>query len=88
MYKSQHKDTLAAGRPAILRRNLGSKAIKMIYGEEAKAGRSVKVIDVEPADRARFCLTDAEVSELAKQAMIIEKHYKCPMDIVWSKYVD
>ncbi len=85
MYKSQHKDTLAAGRPAILRRNLGSKAIKMIYGEEAKAGRSVKVIDVEPADRARFCLTDAEVSELAKQAMIIEKHYKCPMDIEWAK---
>ncbi|MEE4344725.1 phosphoenolpyruvate synthase [Pseudomonas alliivorans] len=80
-----HKDTLAAGRPAILRRNLGSKAIKMIYGEEAKAGRSVKVIDVEPADRARFCLTDAEVSELAKQAMIIEKHYKCPMDIEWAK---
>ncbi|CAM3147427.1 phosphoenolpyruvate synthase [Pseudomonas floridensis] len=80
-----HKDTLAAGRPAILRRNLGSKAIKMIYGDEAKAGRSVKVIDVEPADRARFCLTDAEVSELAKQAMIIEKHYKCPMDIEWAK---
>ncbi|MDB6144911.1 MAG: phosphoenolpyruvate synthase [Pseudomonas sp.] len=80
-----HKNTLAAGRPAILRRNLGSKAIKMIYGDEAKAGKSVKVIDVEPADRARFCLTDAEVSELAKQAMIIEKHYKCPMDIEWAK---
>ncbi|WP_439852813.1 phosphoenolpyruvate synthase [Pseudomonas syringae] len=80
-----HKDTLAAGRPAILRRNLGSKAIKMIYGEEASAGKSVKVIDVEPADRAHFCLTDAEVSELAKQAMIIEKHYKCPMDIEWAK---
>lgn len=80
-----HKDTLAAGRPAILRRNLGSKAIKMIYGDEAKAGKSVKVIDVEPADRARFCLSDAEVNELAKQAMIIEQHYKCPMDIEWAK---
>ena len=80
-----HKQTLEAGRPAILRRNLGSKAIKMIYGDEAKAGKSVKVIDVEKADRARFCLTDAEVSELAKQAMIIEKHYKCPMDIEWAK---
>jgi pyruvate, water dikinase len=80
-----HKNTLAAGRPAILRRNLGSKAIKMIYGDEAKAGKSVKVIDVEPADRARFCLTDAEVNELAKQAMIIEQHYKCPMDIEWAK---
>ncbi|WP_300729230.1 phosphoenolpyruvate synthase [Pseudomonas sp.] len=80
-----HKQTLEAGRPAILRRNLGSKAIKMIYGDEAKAGKSVKVIDVEKADRERFCLTDAEVSELAKQAMIIEKHYKCPMDIEWAK---
>lgn len=80
-----HKHTLEAGRPAILRRNLGSKAIKMIYGDEAKAGRSVKTVDVDKADRARFCLSDAEVSELAKQAMIIEKHYKCPMDIEWAK---
>ena len=80
-----HKQTLEAGRPAILRRNLGSKAIKMIYGAEASAGKSVKVIDVDQADRARFCLTDAEVGELAKQAMIIEKHYKCPMDIEWAK---
>ena len=80
-----HKQTLEAGRPAILRRNLGSKAIKMIYGDEAKAGKSVKVIDVAKEDRARFCLTDAEVSELAKQAIIIEKHYKCPMDIEWAK---
>jgi len=80
-----HKHTLEAGRPAILRRNLGSKAIKMIYGDEAKAGRSVKTVDVDKAERARFCLSDAEVSELAKQAMIIEKHYQCPMDIEWAK---
>ena len=80
-----HKNTLQAGRPAILRRNLGSKAIKMIYGDEAKAGRSVKVVDVERADRARFCLSDAEVTELAKQAMIIEQHYQRPMDIEWAK---
>ncbi|MGV6394188.1 phosphoenolpyruvate synthase [Pseudomonas caspiana] len=80
-----HKNTLAAGRPAILRRNLGSKAIKMIYGDEAKAGRSVKTVDVEPAERARFCLSDEEVCELAKQAMIIEKHYNAPMDIEWAK---
>ena len=80
-----HKQTLEAGRPAILRRNLGSKAIKMIYGDEGKAGRSVKTVDVDAAERARFCLTDAEVSELAKQAMIIEKHYKAPMDIEWAK---
>ncbi|TBU74160.1 phosphoenolpyruvate synthase [Phytopseudomonas daroniae] len=80
-----HKHTLEAGRPAILRRNLGSKAIKMIYGDEAKAGKSVKVVDVERAERARFCLSDAEVTELAKQAVIIEKHYGRPMDIEWAK---
>ncbi|WP_342242963.1 phosphoenolpyruvate synthase [Pseudomonas sp. OTU5201] len=80
-----HKHTLEAGRPAILRRNLGSKAIKMIYGEEAKAGKSVKTVDVDRADRARFSLTDAEVTELAKQALIIEKHYGRPMDIEWAK---
>lgn len=80
-----HKHTLEAGRPAILRRNLGSKAIKMVYGEEAKAGKSVKTVEVDRADRARFCITDAEVIELAKQAMIIEKHYGRPMDIEWAK---
>ncbi|BAU73664.1 phosphoenolpyruvate synthase [Metapseudomonas furukawaii] len=80
-----HKHTLEAGRPAILRRNLGSKAIKMVYGEEAKAGKSVKTVEVDRADRARFCITDAEVTELAKQAMIIEKHYGRPMDIEWAK---
>ncbi len=80
-----HKPTLQAGRPAILRRNLGSKAIKMIYGDEGKAGRSVKTVEVDRADRARFCLSDAEVAELAKQALIIEKHYARPMDIEWAK---
>ncbi|WP_158895489.1 MULTISPECIES: phosphoenolpyruvate synthase [unclassified Pseudomonas] len=80
-----HKPTLEAGRPAILRRNLGSKAIKMVYGEEAKAGRSVRTVDVEPADRARFSITDAEVTELSKQALIIERHYGRPMDIEWAK---
>ncbi|BAN55620.1 phosphoenolpyruvate synthase [Pseudomonas putida] len=80
-----HKQTLQAGRPAILRRNLGSKAIKMVYGEEAKAGRSVKTVEVDRAERARFCLSDDEVNELAKQAMIIEQHYQRPMDIEWAK---
>jgi len=80
-----HKHTLQAGRPAILRRNLGSKAIKMVYGEEAKAGRSVKTVEVDRAERARFCLSDDEVNELAKQAMIIEQHYQRPMDIEWAK---
>jgi len=80
-----HKQTLQAGRPAILRRNLGSKAIKMVYGEEAKAGRSVKTVEVDRAERARFCLSDDEVNELANQAMIIEQHYQRPMDIEWAK---
>ena len=80
-----HKHTLQAGRPAILRRNLGSKALKMIYGDEAKAGRSVKTVEVDRAERARFCLSDDEVNELAKQAMIIEQHYQRPMDIEWAK---
>ncbi|QCI11472.1 phosphoenolpyruvate synthase [Pseudomonas putida] len=80
-----HKNTLQAGRPAILRRNLGSKAIKMVYGDEAKAGRSVKTVEVDRADRARFCLSDDEVNELAKQALIIEQHYQRPMDIEWAK---
>jgi len=80
-----HKHTLEAGRPAILRRNLGSKAIKMIYGAEASAGKSVKTVDVDQAERMRFCLTDEEVTNLAKQAMTIEKHYGRPMDIEWAK---
>ncbi len=80
-----HKPTLEAGRPAILRRNLGSKAIKMVYGEEAKAGKSVRTVEVSAQDRARFSVSDAEVTELAKQALIIEKHYGRPMDIEWAK---
>jgi len=80
-----HKPTVEAGRPAILRRNLGSKAIKMVYGEEAKAGLSVKTVDVPEEDRGCFSITDAEVVSLAKQALIIEKHYGRPMDIEWAK---
>ncbi|MDX1633394.1 MAG: phosphoenolpyruvate synthase [Marinobacter sp.] len=80
-----HKPTLTAGRPAVLRRNLGSKAIKMVYSGTQEAGRSVDTVKVEPEDRNRFCITDAEVSELAKQAMIIEEHYQRPMDIEWAK---
>jgi pyruvate,water dikinase len=80
-----HKHTLEAGRPAILRRNLGSKAIKMVYGEEASAGKSVKTVEVDQAERMRFCLSDAEVTNLARQALTIEKHYGRPMDIEWAK---
>src|SRR5690606_12382939 len=78
-----HKPTLKAGRPAILRRNLGGKAIKMVYSGEAGAGRSVKTVDVPQEDRLRFSLTDAEAEDLARQALIIEEHYGRPMDIAW-----
>ncbi|WP_412053321.1 phosphoenolpyruvate synthase [Pokkaliibacter plantistimulans] len=79
------KPNLAAARPAVLRRTLGSKAIKMIYGEEARAGRSVVTVDVDKQDRQVFCVTDEEVESLARQALIIEKHYGRPMDIEWAK---
>jgi pyruvate, water dikinase len=82
-----YKPGLRAGRPAILRRNLGSKAIKMIYAAagEASRGRPVATVDVAPADRARFSIDDADVAALARQALLIEAHYKCPMDIEWAK---
>ena len=80
-----HKAILEQGKHAVLRRNLGAKAIKMIYGSEASAGKSVETVDVDEADRNRFCITDDEVMALAKQALIIEKHYQRPMDIEWAK---
>ena len=80
-----HKPTLEAGRPAVLRRNLGSKAIKMVYSTDKDSDHFVDTVKVEQDDRNRFCISDAEVTELAKQAMIIEKHYDRPMDIEWAK---
>ena len=80
-----YKPALRAGRHAVVRRNLGGKAIKMIYADKAQAGRRVETVDVTAADRARFSLNDADVTELARQALIIEDHYKCPMDIEWGK---
>lgn len=79
------KAGLERGDWPILRRNLGSKSIKMVYGEEASAGLSVKTIDVEKEARRRFSITDEEVIELARQAVIIEEHYGRPMDIEWAK---
>jgi pyruvate, water dikinase len=80
-----YKRTLEAGKPAILRRGLGSKAVKMVYTQEKQAGRSVQTIPVPDADRKRYSITDAEVEELARYAMIIEKHYGRAMDIEWGK---
>ncbi|NIC06072.1 phosphoenolpyruvate synthase [Billgrantia bachuensis] len=79
-----HKSTLAAGRPAVLRRNLGSKLIKMIYSDDASAGKSVSTVDVPLKDRARFCISDDQVMALARQAVTIEQHYGRPMDIEWA----
>jgi len=79
-----YKPTLKSGHAPILRRTLGAKAIKMVYGEPA-SGVRVATVDVPAEDRQRFSITDADVLELAKQALIIEEHYGCPMDIEWGK---
>ncbi len=80
-----HKPTVTAGRPAVVRRNLGSKLTQMVYSSEHSHGKQVKIIDVDAKARQQFSLTDAEVEELAKQAIIIEKHYGRAMDIEWAK---
>ncbi len=80
-----HKPMLEMGKSPVIRRNIGSKLIKMEFTGEAKAGRSVKTVDVSIEMRNRYSLTDAEVVELAKYAVIIEKHYERPMDIEWGK---
>ena len=76
---------LKNGKPAVLRRGLGTKAEKMIFGSAESAGKSVETRLVTPAERERFSLTDAEVEELAKYAVAIETHYGCPMDIEWGR---
>ena len=80
-----HKPMLAQGRPAVIRRNLGSKLLKMVFTEDTSKGRSVRTLDVPEAERQSFSLTDADVLELSRQAMAIEAHYGRPMDIEWGK---
>ncbi len=80
-----HKPTLAQGKPSVIRRNLGSKLIKMVFADEKRAGRSTETVDVPEADRHRFSLSNADVLELARYATIIERHYGRPMDIEWGK---
>jgi pyruvate,water dikinase len=83
-----HKPMLKAGKKAVVRRNLGSKLIQMVFStpEEKKAGgKLVKTIDVPTEQRNRFSLTDADVEQLARYALVIEKHYGRPMDIEWGK---
>ncbi|HKQ30068.1 MAG TPA: phosphoenolpyruvate synthase [Burkholderiales bacterium] len=80
-----HKPMLAQGKRAVIQRRLGAKAIKMIYAETPVDGKPVVTVQVLDADRRRFCLTDADVETLARQAVLIEKHYGRPMDIEWAK---
>lgn len=80
-----HKPTLAKGLPSIVRRNLGSKKIQMVYADSVEHGKQVRIEDTPESLRNRFSLTDNEVQELAKQAVLIERHYGRPMDIEWAK---
>lgn len=80
-----HKPTLNEGKPAVLRRNLGSKAVKMVYADSNVAGKSVETVDVEKEERQHFAITDEEVQDLARQCLIIEKHYDHPVDVEWAK---
>jgi pyruvate, water dikinase len=79
-----YKAALRSGHAPILRRTLGAKAIKMVYGAPGSAARTATV-DVASEDRRRFSISDQDLIELAKQALIIEEHYGCPMDIEWGK---
>jgi pyruvate,water dikinase len=79
-----YKNALRAGKYPILRRNLGGKAIKMIYAPAGSSER-VQTVDVSQAERMRFCIDDADILTLSRQALTIEQHYKTPMDIEWGK---
>lgn len=80
-----HKPSLTAGHKAVVRRNIGSKLIQMVYSDDLEHGKQVKIEDVVAEKRREFSVNDEEVMELAKQAMIIEQHYGRPMDIEWAK---
>ncbi|HYL89011.1 MAG TPA: phosphoenolpyruvate synthase [Burkholderiales bacterium] len=80
-----HKPLLERGKPAIVRRALGSKLQKMVFGSAREAGKSTRTVDVPENERQRFSLADAEILELARYAVAIERHYGRPMDIEWGK---
>ncbi|WP_405222140.1 phosphoenolpyruvate synthase [Lentisalinibacter sediminis] len=80
-----YKKALKDGHDPILRRNLGSKTIKMVYSDNPTPGHTVETVDVDEAESQHFCLSDEDVIELAKQAVTIEEHYGRPMDIEWGK---
>jgi pyruvate,water dikinase len=80
-----YKPALQAGCHAILRRNLGEKAIRMEFAAEAKAGASVCTVPTDAAARRQFSISDAEAEQLARYALAIERHYGCAMDIEWAR---
>ena len=80
-----YKPALQAGRPAILKRGVGGKAIKMVYTADRTVGKTTEFVDVPEAERGLLSLTDDEVTELARHALAIEAHYGRPMDIEWGK---
>jgi pyruvate,water dikinase len=80
-----HKPMLEKGRPAVVRRSLGSKLQKMVFGASDRAGKSTRIVEVPEAERHSFSLKDAEVLELARYAVAIERHYGRPMDIEWAR---
>ena len=82
---SVYPPSRAAGKTSIIRRSLGGKAIKMVFTDAREAGKSVKTVDVREGERRRFSITDAEVEQLARDAMKIEAHYGRPMDIEWAR---
>jgi len=80
-----HKPMLERGKPAIVRRTLGSKLQKMVFSQSASAGKSTRTVDVAEEERNRFSLSNEDILELARYAVVIEKHYGRPMDIEWAK---
>ena len=80
-----HKPLLRQGKPAIVRKSIGSKKIKMIFSDDTKAGLSTKTIDVAESEANQYCISDEDILELARYADTIESHYQCPMDIEWGK---
>lgn len=80
-----YKPALAQNKEPVIRRNLGSKAVKMMYSDSQVVGTSVKTVPVEKADSLKFSISNEEVVTLARQAVTIEQHYGLPMDIEWAK---
>ncbi|MDC0127297.1 phosphoenolpyruvate synthase [Methylophilaceae bacterium] len=80
-----HKPLLSKGKEPIVKKSIGSKKIKMVFSKDTQAGLSTITTDVDEKDSNKFCISDEDIIELAKYAVIIESHYKCPMDIEWGK---